>query len=70
MRDPGFRLLLADVRDDLSRFHLLHYGARVDGFLVSGHNSGTHWLRFMLSANESNVRRPSSRHRYSPTEML
>jgi hypothetical protein len=46
----GLSLLAADVRDDLSRFHLLHYGDRVDGFLVSGHNSGTHWLRFMLSA--------------------
>ena len=50
MRNPGLRLLVADVRDDVSRFHLLHYGARVDGFLVSCHNSGTHWLRFMLSA--------------------
>jgi Sulfotransferase family len=50
MRDEyGLALLAADVRDDLSRFHLLHYGARVDGFLISGHNSGTHWLRFMLS---------------------
>lgn len=46
----GLKLLAADVRDDLSRFHLLHYGDRVDGFLISGHNSGTHWLRFMLSA--------------------
>ncbi|MBS0362992.1 MAG: sulfotransferase domain-containing protein [Proteobacteria bacterium] len=46
----GLGLLAADVRDDLSRFHLLHYGDRVDGFLISGHNSGTHWLRFMLSA--------------------
>ncbi len=46
----GLSLLAADVRDDLSRFHLLHYGDRVDGFLISGHNSGTHWLRFMLSA--------------------
>jgi hypothetical protein len=42
-------LFAADVRDDLSRFHLLHYSDRVDGFLISGHNSGTHWLRFMLS---------------------
>jgi hypothetical protein len=42
-------LLAADLRDDLSRFHLLHYADRVDGFLISGHNSGTHWLRFMLS---------------------
>lgn len=46
----GLALLAADLRDDLSRFHLLHYGAKVDGFLISGHNSGTHWLRFMLSA--------------------
>ncbi len=46
----GFSLFTADLRDDLSRFHLLHYGRRMDGFLVSGHNSGTHWLRFMLSS--------------------
>jgi hypothetical protein len=46
----GLSLLAADLRDDLSRFHLLHYGRHVDGFLISGHNSGTHWLRFMLSA--------------------
>lgn len=48
--DFGLPLLVADLRDDLSRFHLLHYGDRLDGFLISGHNSGTHWLRFMLSA--------------------
>ena len=47
-------LLLADLRDDVSRFHLLHYGSQVDGFLISGHNSGTHWLRFMLSAAIAN----------------
>ncbi len=50
MREFGLPLLVADARDDLSRFHLLHYGGRVDGFLISGHNSGTHWLRFMLSS--------------------
>lgn len=33
---------------DLSNFHLLQY-RRVDGFLVTAKNSGTHWLRFMLS---------------------
>ncbi len=33
---------------DLGNFHLLHY-RRVDGFLVTAKNSGTHWLRFMLS---------------------
>ncbi|MDB5426488.1 MAG: hypothetical protein JWR43_463 [Phenylobacterium sp.] len=48
--DFGLPLLVADLRDDLSRFHLLHYGDRLDGFLISGHNSGTHWLRFMLSS--------------------
>jgi len=46
----GLPLLAADLKDDVSRFHLLHYADRVDGFLISGHNSGTHWLRFMLSA--------------------
>jgi hypothetical protein len=46
----GLSLFAADLRDDLSRFHLLHYRDQVDGFLISGHNSGTHWLRFMLSA--------------------
>lgn len=50
MREFGLPLFMADLRDDLSRFHLLHYGGRVDGFLISGHNSGTHWLRFMLSS--------------------
>ena len=51
MRDKfGLSLLAADVRDDLSRFHLLHYGRHMEGFLISGHNSGTHWLRFMLSS--------------------
>lgn len=47
-------LFVADLRDDLSRFHLVHYGRQVDGFLISGHNSGTHWLRFMLSAAIAN----------------
>jgi hypothetical protein len=50
MGNRGLSLLAADLRDDLSRFHLLHYGGKVDGFLISGHNCGTHWLRFMLSA--------------------
>ncbi|MDB5447656.1 MAG: hypothetical protein JWQ97_2973 [Phenylobacterium sp.] len=43
-------LAVVDLKDDLSRFHLLHYRRRVDGFLISGHNCGTHWLRHMLSA--------------------
>lgn len=33
---------------NLSNFHLIQY-RDVSGFLVSGKNSGTHWLRFMLS---------------------
>lgn len=62
MREFGLPLLVADARDDLSRFHLLHYAGRVDGFLISGHNSGTHWLRFMLSsaiANHLELPRPA-----------
>ncbi len=33
---------------DLSNFHLVQH-RRVSGFMISGKNSGTHWLRFMLS---------------------
>jgi hypothetical protein len=33
---------------NLSNFHLIQY-RDVSGFLVSGKNSGTHWLRYMLS---------------------
>lgn len=48
----GFRertaLALRRLSVDLGNFHLLHY-RHVDGFLVTGKNSGTHWLRFMLS---------------------
>jgi hypothetical protein len=33
---------------DRQNFHILHY-RKVDGFLVTAKNSGTHWLRFMLS---------------------
>ena len=45
-----FRLLLRDLQSDLSSFHLLKYSRRVDGYLFSSKNSGTHWLRAMLSA--------------------
>jgi hypothetical protein len=44
------RLALRDLRSDLSSFHLLKYSRQVDGFLFSSKNSGTHWLRAMLSA--------------------
>jgi hypothetical protein len=43
-----FALLARRLRTDLSNFHLLHYRS-IDGFLVTGKNSGTHWLRCMLS---------------------
>ncbi len=33
---------------DLSNFFLLQY-RRADGFLITGKNSGTHWLKYMLS---------------------
>ena len=44
------RLVLRDLQTDVSSFHLLKYARRVDGFLFSSKNSGTHWLRAMLSA--------------------
>ncbi len=43
-----FALIWRGLLIDLSNFHLLQYRS-VSGFLVSGKNSGTHWLRFMLS---------------------
>jgi uncharacterized membrane protein YkvA (DUF1232 family) len=48
------------LRADLANFFLLHY-RRVDGFLITGKNSGTHWLKFMLScalAEQFGVPRP------------
>ena len=41
-------LLSHSARVDLSNFHLAHY-RHVDGFLITGKNSGTHWLKCMLS---------------------
>ena len=41
-------LALQGIKRDLNNFHLLHY-RESDAFLVSTKNSGTHWLRFMLS---------------------
>jgi hypothetical protein len=43
------RLAGRDLENDLKAFHLLRYGGRVDGFLVTAKNSGTHWLRYMAS---------------------
>ncbi|HUO22297.1 MAG TPA: sulfotransferase domain-containing protein [Caulobacteraceae bacterium] len=50
MLSDAFRLAVRDVQSDLSSFHLLKYSRQVDGYLFSSKNSGTHWLRAMLSA--------------------
>ncbi|MFN3523602.1 MAG: sulfotransferase domain-containing protein [Phenylobacterium sp.] len=49
-RAQARRLAGRDLGNDLSNFHLLKYAGRVDGYFVTAKNSGTHWLRFMLSA--------------------
>lgn len=41
-------LVVRKLLIDVSNFYLLQHRA-VGGFLISGKNSGTHWLRFMLS---------------------
>jgi hypothetical protein len=41
-------LLARGAAVDLGNFHLLHY-RHIDGFLVTAKNSGTHWLKYMLS---------------------
>lgn len=43
------KLALRDFDNDLSSHHLMRYAGRVDGYLVTAKNSGTHGLRFMLS---------------------
>ncbi|WP_374576182.1 sulfotransferase domain-containing protein [Phenylobacterium sp.] len=43
-------MALRDIGNDLSNFHILKYAGRVDGYLATSKNSGTHWLRFILSA--------------------
>jgi hypothetical protein len=50
MLDPEakFALLARSVHVDVSNFFLIQYRA-VDGLIVTGKNSGTHWLRCMLS---------------------
>lgn len=41
-------LAVQSARVDLSNFHLARY-RQIDGFLITGKNSGTHWLKCMLS---------------------
>ncbi len=53
---PSVSELLLNFREletNLNSFHILKY-RMVDGFFVSAKNSGTHWLRFMLSAALAN----------------
>jgi hypothetical protein len=55
------QFLVRILRADLANFFLFHYRG-VDGFLITAKNSGTHWLKFMLSvaiAEEFAVEPPS-----------
>lgn len=49
MATDARRLAGRDLENDLTSFHLVKYGPRVDGFLATAKNSGTHWLRYMAS---------------------
>src|SRR5215510_1771769 len=44
----GLQFFARVLQADLANFFLLQY-RDVDGFLVTSKNSGTHWLKFMLS---------------------
>jgi hypothetical protein len=46
---PDLLLKFHNLETNINSFHLLQY-RMVDGFLISAKNSGTHWLRFMISA--------------------
>lgn len=43
-----FRFALRVLQADLANFSLFHHRG-LHGFLITGKNSGTHWLKFMLS---------------------
>ena len=45
----GLAFAVQVVRADLANFFLLHH-RHANGFLITGKNSGTHWLKYMLSA--------------------
>jgi uncharacterized membrane protein YkvA (DUF1232 family) len=54
------QFMIRIVRADLSNFFLYQY-RQMHGFLVTGKNSGTHWVKFMLScamAGQYGVPRP------------
>ena len=47
---PAFlQFAIRGLRVDLGNFFFIQH-RRVDGFVVTGKNSGSHWLKFMLSA--------------------
>ncbi|MES2034087.1 MAG: hypothetical protein V4466_07925, partial [Pseudomonadota bacterium] len=54
LASESVRLALRDFDSDISSHHLARYAGRVDGYLVTAKNSGTHGLRFMLSAAIAN----------------
>jgi hypothetical protein len=49
LASESVKLALRDLDSDVSSHHLVRYAAKVDGYLVTAKNSGTHGLRFMLS---------------------
>ena len=60
------QFLIRVARADQANFFLYQYRC-VDGFLITGKNSGTHWLKFMLScalAKQHGV--PPPRHASGP----
>jgi hypothetical protein len=46
---PALRFLIRTVRADLGNFYFVQHRG-IDGFVVTGKNSGSHWLKYMLSA--------------------
>lgn len=48
MRRADLLFWVRVIRADLGNFFMLQYRG-VDGFLITGKNSGTHWLKYMLS---------------------
>ena len=46
---PAWRFRIRVLRADLGNFFFIQH-RRIDGFVVTGKNSGSHWLKYMLSA--------------------
>ena len=60
-RSEDIQATIRSAKLNMSNFHLVHH-RHVDGILASAKNSGTHWLKFVLShaiANEFGVEPPS-----------